>query len=86
MSFSKILYPLLSTGSTQEDRKTFGHDLKIVDWDVKQQHKQTEALGTIFCPHILPPKPLLQISLLKSGIVTEKGTFLNTVIILLFLN
>ena len=33
MSFSKTLYPLLSTGSTQESR----HDWKIIDWHIKHQ-------------------------------------------------
>ena len=37
MSLSKSPYPLLSTGSTQEDRKS-----SIVDWDLKHQRKQTE--------------------------------------------
>ena len=40
MSVSKTLHPLLSTGSTQEDRKSLQHGRKIVDWEVKQQHKQ----------------------------------------------
>ena len=40
VSLSKILYPLLSTGSTQKDRKTSQLDRKIVDWDVKHQHKK----------------------------------------------
>ena len=40
VSFSKTLYPLLRTGSTQEDRKLSPHDCKIVNWDVKHQHKQ----------------------------------------------
>ena len=35
MSFSKTLYPLLSIGSTQKDRKSSKQDLKIVDWDIK---------------------------------------------------
>ena len=39
---SKTLYPLLNTGSTQEDSKTFRHDRKRVGWDVKHQHKQTK--------------------------------------------
>ena len=39
MSLSKTLYPLLSTGSTQEDPSQ--HNWKIVDWDVKNQNKQT---------------------------------------------
>ena len=39
MSLSKILNPLLSTDSTQKDRKLFQHDLKIVDLDVKHQNK-----------------------------------------------
>ena len=34
MSLCKTLTPLHSTGSTQEDRRTFQHDRKIVDWDV----------------------------------------------------
>ena len=34
-------YPLLSTGSTQEDRKLSRHELKIVERDIKHQHKQT---------------------------------------------
>ena len=38
MSLSKTLYPLLSTGSIQEDPPR--HDWKIVDWDTKIQHKQ----------------------------------------------
>ena len=41
MSLSKTLYPLLSTGSTPEDRKTSLHDLKIVDWDVFSIYKPT---------------------------------------------
>ena len=44
MSFSKTLYPQLSTGSTQEDRKTCQHDLKIVDWDIKYQQKQKSII------------------------------------------
>ena len=31
-----ILFPLLSTGSNQEDRKSSWYDWKIVDWQVKQ--------------------------------------------------
>ena len=38
MSLSKSLYPLLSTGSTQEDLSL--HDGKFVDWDVKNQNKK----------------------------------------------
>ena len=34
-------FPLLSTGSTQEDKKLSKHDCKIVDWDVKHLDKQT---------------------------------------------
>ena len=45
VSLSKTLYPLLSTGSTQEVRKTFWHDWKIVDRDVKHKHKQTNQNG-----------------------------------------
>ena len=38
MFLSKTLYPLLGTGLTQEP--SFRHDLKVVDWDVKNQIKQ----------------------------------------------
>ena len=41
LSLSKTPYPLLSTGSTQEDNKTSQLDWKIADWDLKHQHKQT---------------------------------------------
>ena len=37
MSLSKAHYPLLRTGSTQEDPS------KIVSWDVKNQNKQTNG-------------------------------------------
>ena len=40
VSLSNMLYTLLSTGSTQEDRKSSWHDWQIVDWDVKHQYKQ----------------------------------------------
>ena len=40
VSLSKTLYPLLSTGSSQEDPSR--HNRKIVDWDVKK--KQTNKL------------------------------------------
>ena len=39
MSLSMTLYPMLNTGSTQEDQSRY--DRKIVDWDVKNQNKQT---------------------------------------------
>ena len=39
MTLSKTLYPLLSTGLTQEDPSQ--HDPKSVDWEVKNQIKQT---------------------------------------------
>ena len=35
------LYPLLSTGSIQEDLSWY--DLTIVDWDVQNQTKQKNA-------------------------------------------
>ena len=34
---SKTLYPLLSTGSTQEDSKFY----QLVDWDTKNQNNQS---------------------------------------------
>ena len=44
VSSRKTLCPLLSTGSTQEDRKTSQNDYKIVvGWDIKHQHKQTRC-------------------------------------------
>ena len=48
MFLSKTFYPLLSTGSTQEDRKSSRHDLKIVEWDVKHQQKQDSSLQAVF--------------------------------------
>ena len=45
---SKTFYPLISTGSTQEDRKSSRHDIKIVEWDVKHQHKQNSPLQAVF--------------------------------------
>ena len=41
-----LLNPLLSTGSTQEDPSHY--DLKIVDWDVKNQNKQNKILKEYF--------------------------------------
>ena len=38
-TYAFISYPLLSTLSTQEDPS--GHGCKIVEWDVKDQNKQT---------------------------------------------
>ena len=38
MSVSMRIHPLLSTGSTQEDPPR--HNRKLVDWDVKEPHKQ----------------------------------------------
>ena len=40
MYLSRTLYPLLGTGSTEEDLSQ--HDLKIVDWDVKSPNTQTK--------------------------------------------
>ena len=46
MSLSKTLYSLLSTDSTQEGPSL--RDRKIVDWDVKNQTKETnEKLITL---------------------------------------
>ena len=44
MSSSKRLYPLLSTGLTQEDRKSFRHEWKIVDWNIKQSRMHKNLL------------------------------------------
>ena len=43
VSFSKILYSLLSPVSTQEDLSQ--HGWKKVDWDVKNRTKQTNKIG-----------------------------------------
>ena len=43
MFLSKALYPLLSTGSTQEERKSSEHEGKIVDCDVKHQRKASRV-------------------------------------------
>ena len=40
VSLYKTLYPLLSTGSTQKDRKSSRHGQKITDWDVKHATKR----------------------------------------------
>ena len=45
MSLSKTLYPLLSTGSTQEDLSP--RDRKIADWDVKIQNNKLSH----YAPH-----------------------------------
>ena len=44
-AFSKTLYPLLSTGSTQEERKSFRHDWNVVDWDVKTSTQTSNENG-----------------------------------------
>ena len=41
MSFSKTFYPLLSTDSTPEDKKTTSDDKQIVDVGVKHHYKQS---------------------------------------------
>ena len=41
---SKILYPLLSTGLTQEDRKLSQYDGMIVDWDLKHELKVRKSV------------------------------------------
>ena len=40
MSLNNTRFPLLSTGSTQEDLSQHGR--KSVDWDVVNQNKQTK--------------------------------------------
>ena len=47
VSLSKTLYSLFSTGSTQKNRYTSRYNWKLVDWDVKHLHKQTEGTNTI---------------------------------------
>ena len=41
MSLSKTLYPLLRTGSTQENLSQ--HHRKNVGWDIKNQNKQPKS-------------------------------------------
>ena len=49
LSLSKTLYPLLRTGSTQEDRKLSRHDWGIVDWDIISinNYKQNLSVHTV---------------------------------------
>ena len=49
MFLSKTFYPLNSFGSTQEDRKSSRHDLKIVEWDVKHQNKTNFTSSSCIC-------------------------------------
>ena len=45
VSLSKDTYtPRKGTGNTQEAAALSRHDYKIVDWDVKHQHKQTKQI------------------------------------------
>ena len=46
VSLSKTHLSLLSTGSTQEDPSQ--HNQKIVDWDVKNQIKQTNIIRIMY--------------------------------------
>ena len=39
MSYIKTLCPLFNTGLAKEDRKLSQHDIKIVDCEIKNQHK-----------------------------------------------
>ena len=67
---SKTLYPLLCTGSTQED--PFRGDRKIVDWDVKNQNIQTINLGVIATFLVYCKSPISQhqiLAILKTGIL-----------------
>ena len=43
MSLGKTLNPLIRNGSTKEYRK-LSHETKIVDLDLKHQHKQTKQM------------------------------------------
>ena len=56
VSLSKTLYPLLSTGSAQEERKTSLHDWKIADWGLEHQHLLTSTAHSyvLFLFVILP--------------------------------
>ena len=45
MSLIKTLYPLLSTGSTQEGMSK--HDRNFVDWDIKYHNKQAITRLTV---------------------------------------
>ena len=45
VSLSKTQLPVLSTGPTQEGPSR--HNLKVVDWDVKNQIKQTNITSLI---------------------------------------
>ena len=47
-----MLYSLLSSGSTKEDRNASRHYWKIVDWDVKRDYKQTRKRLETLCEKI----------------------------------
>ena len=50
MSLSKTLYPLLNTGSTQEDPDRY--DCKCVDWDIKNQNFHANQTSLCLDPHL----------------------------------
>ena len=56
MSFSKTLYPILRTGSTQEDLSLL--DSKNVDWHIKDQTNKTKAV--LFSQRNFDHMPLLK--------------------------
>ena len=49
VSLSQTHLSLLSTDSTQEDLSQ--HNLKVIDWDVKNQIKQTNTMTLLYGPH-----------------------------------
>ena len=65
MCLSNSLYPLLSTGSIQDDWTQ--HDGKILDWDVKNRNKQTKLLTLSF-----PIDPKHSIIISRLALFTNK--------------
>ena len=59
MSLRKSLYLLLSTGSTQEDRKSNRHDRFFFDWDVKHQNRTKNCDFKAFFLFHIPRKWIL---------------------------
>ena len=58
MSFSKTLYPILRTGSTQVDLSLL--DSKNVDWHIKDQTNKTKTKAVLFTQKNFDHMPLLK--------------------------
>ena len=72
-------YSLLSTGSTQEDRKSSQHDWKIIDWDMKHKknNKKKQTANKVNRFHFLLSKSGFSFSESKAIIAYRYTTLLN---------